>query len=246
MKGLIFAAGLGTRLYPLTADSPKALVKLAGKPMLQHVIEKLGSAGITDIVINIHHYAGKIIEFLERNDNFGLNIQLSVEKEYPLETGGGLLKAAEWLDGDEPVLLHNADIYTDFPIGEMASAHMKSGADITLLADNRKSSRQLLFDRDKRMRGWTNLATGEVKPALVNLAGLEPKAFGGVHIINPSVVFPLLKAGAIEEVFSITQFYISVCNDVLIKGFTPSQPYGWHDIGTVEKLAAAESYLLSK
>ncbi|MDE6582698.1 MAG: NTP transferase domain-containing protein [Duncaniella sp.] len=246
MKGLIFAAGLGTRLYPITADTPKALVKLGDKPMLQHVIEKFRSAGIADVVINVHHYADKIIEFLESNDNFGLSLRVSVEKDYPLETGGGLLKAADWLAGDEPVLLHNADIYTDFPLEEMASAHADSSADVTLLVDNRKSSRQLLLDSDGYMRGWTNLTTGEVKPADINVNALNSKAFGGIHMINPAVVLPRLKAEATGEVFSITPFYISACNDMNIKGFTPSSPYGWHDIGTVEKLAVAERYLLSK
>ncbi len=246
MKGLIFAAGLGTRLYPLTENMPKALVNLAGKPMLQHVIEKFKAAGITEIVINNHHFADKITDFIKANENFGVNIILSQEKDYPLETGGGLLRAAQWLGEDEPVVIHNADIYTDFPLDEMAEAHVKSGADATLLVDSRKSSRQLLMDSAGRMRGWTNLTTGEIRPAGTETSALVQRAFGGVHIINPSTILPRLKHEAREEVFSIMPFYSSVCNDMVIKGFTPSSPYGWHDVGTLHKLRAAEDYLLSK
>ncbi|MDE5829117.1 MAG: nucleotidyltransferase family protein [Duncaniella sp.] len=246
MKGLIFAAGLGTRLYPLTAEMPKALVSLAGVPMLQRVIEKFRDCGITEVVINTHHFADKIEAFLRANDNFGIDIKLSREADHPLETGGGLVKASPWLDGDEPVVIHNADIYTDFPLQDMISRHLKSGSDVTLLVDNRKSSRQLLFDGDNMMRGWINLNTGEVKPADADVSRLTQKAFGGVHVINPATFLRRLVADAADEVFSITPYYVSVCRDMKISGYTPTSPYGWHDIGTIEKLRVAENYLLSK
>ena len=110
MKAMIFAAGLGTRLKPLTDDRPKAMVEIAGKPMLQHVIERVAAAGFDDITINIHHFGQMIIDFLEKNDNFGLNIHISDERGLLLDTGGGILKARQWLDGDDPFLVHNTDI----------------------------------------------------------------------------------------------------------------------------------------
>lgn len=246
MKGLIFAAGLGTRLYPLTAETPKALVAVGGTPMLQRIIEKFKSAGVTEIVINVHHFADKISGFLSAHENFGVDIHISHEKDYPLETGGGMLRAARWLYGDEQVIVHNADILTDFCIQEMIDAHNRWDVDVTLLVDNRKSSRQLLLDADDRMRGWTNTATGQVKPAGINDAILTRRAFGGVHIINPRRFFELLERYSADDVFSIMPFYISACDALVIKGFTPSREYGWHDIGTMEKLRSAENYLLSK
>ena len=121
MKAMIYAAGLGTRLRPLTDDRPKALIEVGGKPMLQHVIENIKKAGITRAVVNVHHFAGKVIDFLDRNGNFGIDIAISDESDRLLDTGGGLLKARPLLDGDEPILLHNADILTDLDLRDRKS-----------------------------------------------------------------------------------------------------------------------------
>ncbi|MDE6126575.1 MAG: NTP transferase domain-containing protein, partial [Muribaculaceae bacterium] len=134
MKGMIFAAGVGSRLRPFTDEHPKALAPVGGIPMLRRVIEKMTEAGISRIVVNVHHFPQQIVSYLEENDNFGADISVSDESAELLDTGGGLLHARRFLDGDEPVLVHNADILTDFDISRMARAHSDSGALATLLA----------------------------------------------------------------------------------------------------------------
>lgn len=239
MKAIIFAAGLGTRLYPLTTTMPKALVEIGGKPILQHVIEKLKSAGVDCIVVNVHHFPDKIIEFLKKNDNFDIDIRVSDERDLLLDTGGGTLKAAELLDGDEPVILHNADILTDFNIERMLENHVATGADVTLLVAERASSRYLLFDKGISMRGWINATTGEVKPRNINAEGLSRYAFGGVHIISPRVFMYLKEYGEDNHVFSITPFYIDYCKKIDIRGYIPDRDFRWFDIGKPETLEKA-------
>ncbi len=243
MKAIVFAAGLGTRLYPLTATMPKALVDVGGKPMLQHVIEKLKDYGVSSIVVNVHHFPDMIIDFLKKNNNFDVDIQVSDERDLLLDTGGGTLKASAILDGNEPIILHNADILTDFNLGGMIACHISSGADVTLLVSDRDSSRYLLFDQHLTMRGWTNVKTGEVKPSDIQSDLLSRYAFGGVHIISPCVLRYLSEYGTYSPVFSIVPFYIDYCNQLNIRGFLPSESYCWFDIGkpaTLEK--ARQSY----
>ena len=213
MKALIFAAGLGTRLRPLTNDRPKAMVEIAGKPMLQHVIERVAAAGFDDITINIHHFGQTIIDFLEQNGNFGLNIHISDERGLLLDTGGGILKARQWLDGDEPFLVHNTDIISTLDLKAFYDYHVEHDALATILVKERVTQRYFLFDENDRLRGWTNKATGEVKPDVQKLQELTLKelAFGGLHVISPRI-FPELeryhrKNG--EEKFSIVPFYTS-------------------------------------
>lgn len=241
MKGMIFAAGLGTRLRPLTDDKPKALVEVGGKPMLQRVIEKFKSAGVNEIVINVHHFAEKIIDFIDSNNNFGLSIHISDERERLLDTGGAILKARNWLDGDEPFMVHNADIVTDFDIHVMLQAHIKSDAAVTMLVDRRDTSRYLLFDSVGVMRGWTNIKTGERLPAGVDVGALIPKAFGGVHILSPSKVYKKMENFSTDEKFSIIPFYVSLCGSDKLIGYTPDEHYHWIDVGRPDTLAKAES-----
>jgi NDP-sugar pyrophosphorylase family protein len=247
MKALIFAAGLGTRLRPLTNDRPKAMVEIAGKPMLQHVIERVAAAGFDDITINIHHYGQMIIDFLERNDNFGLNIHISDERGLLLDTGGGILKARQWLDGDEPFLVHNTDIISTLDLKAFYDYHVEHDALATILVKERKTQRYFLLDENDRLCGWTNKATGEFKPEAAKLQGrnLREMAFGGLHIISPRV-FPELerfrrKSG--EEKFSIVPFYIGMCTHHLIQGYHPDGDYQWLDIGKPETLAQAQELL---
>lgn len=237
MKGLIFAAGLGTRLHPITLSKPKALVEVGGVPMLGHVIAKLKGAGITDLTVNAFHFAEQIIDYIRANNSFGIDIHISDERPTLLDTGGGILRARRWLEGSEPILVHNADIFTDFDIAPMLAAHESSRRDATLLAAPRKSSRYLLLDSEGRMQGWMNKTSGEVKPSGLSTDSLTPLAFGGVHIISPSIL-PLL-ADYGKEVFSIVPFYIDFCKKLHITAYTPSQPYKWIDIGKPESLALA-------
>ncbi|MCM1070685.1 MAG: nucleotidyltransferase family protein [[Clostridium] fimetarium] len=248
MKGMIFAAGIGSRLRPFTDHHPKALAPVGGKPMLRRVIEKFTSAGVREIVVNIHHFPDQIKEYLRANDNFGADIAISDESDTLLDTGGGLLKARRWLDGDEPILVHNADILTDFSIAEMEECHSRSGAAATLLAFPRESSRQLYFGEDGSLRGWQNLKTSELKPAGFRPeADFERLAFGGVHIVEPRL-FPLLEdySASVGVVFSIIPFYLATLAKERYNEFAPSGNFAWHDIGTPEKLAAAEAMLKSR
>ena len=162
MKAMIFAAGLGTRLKPLTDHMPKALVPVAGKPMLEHVIEKLKATGFDEIVINVHHFAQQIIDFLKANNNFGIKIWISDETEELLDTGGGIKKTAHFFD--EPFLVHNADILSNVDLKALYDYHLTSGNDATLLVSSRKTVRYLLFDDANRLCGWINKETLQTKP----------------------------------------------------------------------------------
>ena len=241
MKAMIFAAGLGTRLRPLTNDRPKALVEVGGKTMLEHVIIKLAKAGFDDITINIHHFGEKIIEFLELNENFGLNIHISDERDMLLDTGGGILKARPFLDGDEPFLVHNADILTDIDLYAIYQHHVESCAMATVLVKDRITSRYFVFDDDYRLQGWINKSTGETRPAaFVHREGLNELAFGGIHVISPSIFEPLEEYSQGQAKFSITPFYVDECHTHLIKGYIQDSPYTWLDVGKPETLKDAE------
>ena len=186
---MIFAAGLGTRLRPLTDNMPKALVSVAGKTMLERVILKLKDAGFHDITINIHHFGSQIIDFLRTNQNFGVDIHISDERGELLDTGGGIKKARPLLESNEPFLIHNADILTDLDLNAFYHHHLESDADATLLTNHRKTSRYLLMDQDNRLCGWTNLSTGEVLPKELDYPSdhYQLQAFGCVHVLSPSI-----------------------------------------------------------
>ena len=241
MKAMIFAAGLGTRLRPLTNDRPKALVEIGGKTMLERVITKLATAGFDDITVNIHHFGEKIIEFIEQKNYFGLNIHISDERGMLLDTGGGILKARHFLDGNEPFLVHNADILTDIDLNAMYQSHLDSGAMATVLEKDRKTSRYFVFDDDYRLQGWINKSTGETRPSgFVHREGLHELAFGGIHVISPSIFKPLEEYSQGQAKFSITPFYVDECRAHLINGYVQNTPYNWLDVGKPETLTQAE------
>lgn len=263
MKALIFAAGLGTRLKPFTLEHPKALVPVGGVPMLERVILKLKRAGIEKMVVNVHHFSGQIIEFLKENDNFGVDIAISDESALLLDTGGGILAAREWLDGDGPFVVHNADIVADFDLTHMLDAHNRSGADATLLVAERQTSRYLLMDSEMRMRGWTNVKTGEVKmpeareenphrngaepntmaalPDRQDVSRLRKFAFGGVHVLSQPVFSALDAYADGKRVFPIMPFYIDQCGKLKVQGYEPAEAYRWFDVGKPESLAQANA-----
>ncbi|MGN0052855.1 MAG: nucleotidyltransferase family protein [Bacteroides sp.] len=243
MKAMIFAAGLGTRLRPLTDRMPKALVPVAGKPMLERVILKLKEAGFTDLTVNIHHFGEQIVDFLEARHHFGVDIHISDERDLLLDTGGGIRKARPWLDGDEPFLVHNADIWSDVDLQALYRRHVQSQAEATLLVSRRQTSRYLLLDDDNCLQGWVNKQTHEVKPADIRYreGAFQEMAFGGIHVISPSL-FRYMEGSEWEGKFSITPFYLSVCRKVCIQG-APAEGIRWFDIGRPETLAQAEAYL---
>ena len=246
MKAMIFAAGLGSRLKPFTDYHPKALVEIGGKPMLGRVIEKLKSYGVNEIVVNVHHFAEQIIDYIQSNNQFGVTIHISDETDRLLDTGGGILAARRWLTGCDPFIVHNADILTDFDLKNMYDFYESRQSMATLLVAERKTKRYLLFDPDNlRMEGWVNIESGELRPrTITQYDSLIRRAFGGVHIVSPDI-FPELQrfADKIDNSsipkFSITDFYISRCADLNILGFEPTMPYRWHDIGKPEALMAA-------
>lgn len=246
MKAMIFAAGLGTRLKPFTDIHPKALAPVGGVPMLGRVIGRIKEAGITDITVNVHHFADQITDYLRLNNNFDIDIHISDERALLLDTGGGVAHAAPLLNGDEPILLHNADIFSNFPLREMIDAHTRNGADVTLLVARRNSSRMLYFDVSNLLAGWQNLNDGTTRPDGFNpdQPGLLPLAFGGVHIISPSLLAPL--QAAVSEggpVFSIIPFYLQHISEFNIAGFQPDGEFVWFDIGKPESLAAANRFV---
>lgn len=239
---MIFAAGLGTRLRPLTDNMPKALVPVAGKPMLERVILKLKESGFCDITVNIHHFGEQIIDFLRANNNFGADIHISDERAMLLDTGGGIKKARPFLDGNEPFLVHNADILSEIDLPAFYRHHLESNAEATLLVSERNTSRYLLFDQEHNLHGWINKATGEVKPTdfAYHKGAFQELAFGGIHVISPSL-FRYMDQEEWTGKFSIIPFYLSVCRKTAIQGY-PLQGFQWFDIGKPETLGMAEKY----
>jgi len=237
---MIFAAGLGTRLRPLTNDKPKAMVELAGKPLLQHAIEKLKQAGFDEIIINVHHFADQIEEFLTRNQNFDLDITISDERSLLLDTGGGLKKAAKFFSDSVPFLVYNVDIFSDLDLNELYQTHQKAGNLATLAVNKRAGNRFFLFDRRGILCGWENNTTGQ-QIITRNCNELVPWYFCGIHVIDPQI-FYLIKE---EGVFSIVDIYLRLANEHKI-GMKPHQDGYWFDLGTVEKLKSAENLIESQ
>lgn len=245
---MIFAAGLGTRLRPLTDHTPKALIKVAGKPMLEHVILRLKAAGFEDIVINIHHLGEQIIEFLHTNNNFGINIRISDERDFLLDTGGGIKKAQSlFSESNDPILIHNADILSDIDLNALYQYHAQSKTDATLLVSHRKTIRYLLFDKASlRLKGWINKDTLQTKPEGfvyhpdTDSELYEEYAFSGIHVISPSL-FQYMDDRWTGK-FSIMDFYLKTCTEATIGGL-PAQNLHLIDIGKPETLPQAEEFL---
>ena len=234
MKAMIFAAGLGSRLLNETSDKPKALVEIGGKTLLQHIIEKLKSEGITEIVVNVHHFSEKIKTFLKNND-FGIKIYVSDESEKLLDTGGGLKKAAGFFTGNEPILIHNVDIMNNLSIKTLTEFHEKSGALATLVVRERETQRYLKFDTNNRLVGWINKKTGETLISVhENFENAVEMAFSGIHIVQPEI----LKLMPQEDKFSIIDLYLELAKNHVIKGYLDDSEV-WMDIGKPEELAKA-------
>lgn len=244
MKAMIFAAGLGTRLKPLTDHMPKALVPVAGRPMLEHVILKLKAAGFNELVINIHHFGEQILDFLRANQNFGLTIHISDERDCLLDTGGGIRKAEPFFRGNEPFLVHNVDILSDTDLKALYEYHRQSGNDATLLASRRKTIRYLLFDDEKRLCGWINKDTLQTKPEgfAYNPEHHHEYAFSGIHVISPSLFHYMDERWTGK--FSIMDFYLQTCHEARIRGRL-TDTLRLIDIGKPETLTQAEEFLAS-
>ena len=233
-KAMIFAAGLGTRFKPWTDNHPKALALVNGKSLLQHNIEYLQQYNITDVVVNVHHFAGQIIEAVQKNNGWGSNIMISDEANEILETGGGLLKAKNLLEGDEPFVTLNVDILTDLNIADLIAFHQNKKALITFGITNRKTSRNFLFDEDNRLCGWRNTNTGEEKIPIAK-GNLKEMAYSCVVVFQPEIFELIPQRGK----FSLVETYLSLAADHSIYGYDHSGDK-LVDVGKPESVIIAE------
>jgi NDP-sugar pyrophosphorylase family protein len=238
MKAMIFAAGLGTRLKPYTDAMPKALVPVAGTPMIEILIRNLRKNGFNDIIINIHHFAEQVIDFLCSNDNFGANISISNEEDELLDTGGGLKKAAWFFNDKKPFLVQNVDVISDLDYSELIDIHNQNSSIATLAVSKRETSRYFLFDETMQLCGWENAKTGEKKIARNEDQNLTPFAFSGIHVINPEIFGFMKQTGK----FSMVDMYLQLAASHKIFGFE-HDPLNWVDMGKPEELVKAESIL---
>lgn len=231
---MILAAGKGSRLQQITKNKPKALVEAGGMSLLERLIIKLKVQGTSEIVINVHHFADQIISFLEEKNYFNIPIEIVHEKDSLLETGGGILNAAKYLQDGAPFIVHNVDILSDIDIRKVYAQHLSSGALATLAVKNRKTSRYLLFNQDNRMQGWENQSTGEQIIPGEDIEGLISLAFSGIHVISPEI-FPLFtETGS----FSIIETYLRLCKDHPIDAYRHDEGL-WIDAGKPEGLEFA-------
>ena len=235
MKAMIFAAGLGTRLKPFTDNHPKALAVVNEKPLLQRNIEYLKSFGIDEIVINVHHFADQIIEFLEENNYFGIEISISDETDQVLETGGGLMKAKHHFTED--FLVMNVDILTDLNLIDFIKSHQENNAIVSLAVSDRDSSRKLFFNDKNELKGWRNLKTEEEIKAVDSLDNCKDLAFSGIHVISPTLFDKITEKGK----FSIMKVYMDLMQTESIIGFDHSGGI-LIDVGRPESVIEAEQY----
>jgi len=242
MKAMIFAAGLGTRLRPLTDNIPKALVPIAGKPLLEHVILKLKAAGFDEIIVNIHHFPTQIIDFLKEKNSFEIRIEVSNEQDMLLDTGGGIRNAAWFFDDGNPFLVHNVDILSNVDLKALYNEHVTQNSLATLVVSKRDTFRYLLFDDDNRLCGWINEKTGETKPIhFTDISGYNKFAFAGIQVLS-SQIFNIMEN--LEPKFSIIDFYLSNVRNQIIKGYTPTD-FKMMDVGKLNVLDEAGRFIIN-
>jgi mannose-1-phosphate guanylyltransferase len=245
MKAMILAAGLGTRLRPLTTDRPKALVEIAGRTLLEITLSRLRAFGIREVIINVHHFADMILEYLKTNDNFNMRIEVSRE-EVLLDTGGGLKKAAYFFledsnSFDEPFILHNVDVISTIDLRRMAQVHTESRALATLAMQDRETSRYLLFDDQLQLCGRGSGRDRKTEIARTSQQA-QALAFCGIHVISPRLFAMMMEEGA----FSIINSYLQIAslgNKIL--AFRADEYY-WRDVGKLDNLMQAERELKQK
>jgi NDP-sugar pyrophosphorylase family protein len=238
LKALILAAGLGTRLMPLTAHIPKALVKVNGMTLLEIAIRRLASQGFNEIIVNVHHHADMVINYLEMSRFGNLQISISDETDQLLDTGGAILKAKWFLNGAEPFLVHNVDVISDLSLKSLLNDHMERNAMATLSVMDRATKRYFLFDDGLRLRGWTDTSTGEIRMAGVSDHSLRKLAFSGIHMISPEIYTLIEEQGR----FSVIDTYLKLAADHAIYGFL--QPgLTWFDLGKPDQVETVSKFL---
>ena len=233
MKAMVLAAGLGTRLLPITKEKPKALVAVKGAPILEIVLHQLKTAGVTEVIINLHHFLDQIIDFLKSKNNFELHIEFSLEEEL-LETGGGLKKAAHFFDDDEPFILHNVDVIHNIDLKKMIERHRANDSLATLAVNDRETSRYFIFDEKNRLCGWKSLSENKIIMARRTNGHTTDLAFCGIHVISPQLLEKLTEDGA----FSIVDSYLRLAKEgEKIMAFRADE-FLWQDIGKLQQLKA--------
>lgn len=238
LDAMIFAAGLGTRLRPLTDSCPKALIEVGGMTMLERAARRAGESGAERIAVNIHHHAEIMRIWIGEHCP---DLLVCDESDRLLDTGGGLAAALPMLTAEDTLVM-NADILTNLLLEPMIKSHKRSGADITLLTANRETSRYLLFDEYGHMRGWKNYASGEIRPHdLPDADKLYRLAFGGIHIMSRRAKNVLSAYATGKDIFPIMDFYIDICGTLDIRSYVASDPYTWIDIGRYETLELARN-----
>ena len=230
MNAMIYAAGLGTRLKPLTENKPKALIEVQGVTLIERAITKLAKSGFDRIIINVHHHAKQLINFLN-NNTFSAQIIISNESSELLDTGGGLKNAESFFNKNEAFLVYNVDVISDIDLRKMYNYHISSGAIATLAVRNRNTSRYLLFDEKNNLTGWENIKTGEQKISRETKDKLSRKAFSGIHVISPKIFDLMTKTGN----FSMIDNYLELARTQIIKSFIHDDTF-WMDIGKIENL----------
>ena len=238
---MIFAAGFGTRLKPITDILPKALVPIHGKPLLEHIVEKLIKAGVDEIIVNVHHLPDKIIDFIKVKDYFGIHFEISDERENILDTGGGIKKAAHFFSDGKPFLIHNVDILSNVDLNEIYDQHLLEPERLaTLVVNSRSTNRYLLFDKAMHLHGWVNTKTLQTKPYQgIVTTTFQKFAYAGIQVVSPKI-FHLMENE--PEKFSIIDFYLSHCSNEKIIGFVPEN-LQILDVGKIDALEKAEEFV---
>jgi len=237
MKAMIFAAGLGTRLKPLTGKVPKALVEINGRPLLEIIINRLIRYGFNDLIINVHHLSDMVIDFID-NHKFNADITISDETEELLDTGGGLKKASWFFNDNKPFMVHNVDVLTDLDLKALYDSHCSSGSIATLAVKQRDTSRYFLFGDNDILCGWKNISTGEEIITGKSSSHLRSLAFSGIQVLSPDIFNYITEKGK----FSMTGVYIRLAKENRIKGFIHNESL-WIDIGKKETLPEAGKIL---
>lgn len=234
MRAMILAAGLGTRLRPLTDDRPKALVEVAGRTLLEITLRRLAAFGIREVIVNVHHFADMVVEYLKKNGDFGLRVEISRE-DVLLDTGGGLKKAAWFFEGSpDPLVLHNVDVVSTIDLGRMIEFHQKNQALVTLAVQDRETSRYLLFDEHNQLcgrRAGRDQVAEMVRPA----AKAKALAFSGIHVIAPR----FLRMMTEEGIFSVINSYLRVARQGEMVSAFRADEYYWRDLGKPESITLA-------
>ncbi|HEX3320115.1 MAG TPA: nucleotidyltransferase family protein [Terriglobales bacterium] len=238
MRAMVLAAGLGTRLRPLTNDRPKALVEVAGRTLLEITFSRLRSFGVEDVIVNVHHFADMVVDYLQSHRNFGMHVEISQE-DVLLDTGGGLKKAAWFFqDSQEPFFLHNVDVISTIDLSRMVEFHKSRGALATLAVQNRETSRHLLFDEAGELCGRRAGRDGAIERAR-EAKNYEARAFSGIHVISPRLLQMLDEEGA----FSIVSAYLRLARGGEEIAAFSADDYYWRDLGKVESVKRAEQEL---